>query len=97
MAARKEYIGAMRILINAGADVNFIGPAGMTALMWCAWNGNIAGLELILRAPALETNMLSEVCYSANTTGHNVRIIPKLILNCVVWSDGIDVGCRKRS
>jgi ankyrin repeat protein len=61
MAARKDFIGCMRLLINAGADVNFVGPAGMTALMWSAWSGNIAGLELLLRVPGLQTNMLSEV------------------------------------
>jgi hypothetical protein len=34
MAARKDFVGCMRLLINAGAEVHFVGPAGMTA-----WSG----------------------------------------------------------
>lgn len=64
MAARKEIIGSVRVLISRGADINFAGPAGMTALMWCAWSGNLAGIELLLSRESLDRDAISEVIAS---------------------------------
>lgn len=60
-AARRSFAQVIEILVEEGrADVNLSGSDGMTPLMWCAYNGNLASVAFLVDHGA-KINRQSEV------------------------------------
>src|SRR5262245_10534421 len=51
-AARNGDLTAVRALVQQGANVNDVEPDGTTALHWAAHRGDLAAVDLLLRAGA---------------------------------------------
>ena len=85
-------IGAMRLLMDAGADVNAINAVGATALMWCA--GDLAKARLLVekgadvdaRSKLARTPLMVAAAYDGNSE------VVKLLID-----KGADVSARDKS
>jgi len=73
MAARCGSLGAMRALLNSGADVNACCLDGLTPLHIAAWNGHAAAVRLLLQQRGLRVGAVSrgtDAAQFASMNGH---------------------------
>ena len=59
-AAYENQLEVMLVLIEKGADVNFVDQEGYTALMWATHEGHIEAVTLLIKAGA-NVNYINEV------------------------------------
>ncbi len=83
----------LRLLINAGADVNAFGSDGWTPLTNCCVKGNEQGVRLLLAAPGIDVNLQNKIGTTPVITAAikgNITCL-RLLLN----APGIDInrGC----
>ena len=82
VACEKDYAEIAKTLISAGAKVNLQNNKGMTALMACALNGNIALFKSLITAGANQSLKDKNGCLWGNyaTSGGHKDII-EIIVN----------------
>jgi ankyrin repeat protein len=86
MAAHRNDIAMMTLLLGMGAEVNSIGFGGQTPLMECCFNGSVEGVKLMMLAGATVTTVNAQNATSLHLVARGIGHHPNL------KSKGVDVA-----
>jgi hypothetical protein len=86
MAAHRNDLAMMTLLLGMGAEVNSIGFGGQTPLMECCFNGSVEGVKLMMLAGATVTTVNAQNATSLHLVARGIGHHPNL------KSKGVDVA-----